>query len=192
MKNIGSVLVALLGLLLAVVAFTRLGMPALLGAGALAIVGVWIWRGMEKDPYVAWGNVRAISIMAVLVAGIWLTVSALSGSLVLAVPLGAAFALSLWGVRYCTRRIEMALPADTTDAMVPSSAHLNTEQANALLDRTISENRRRHVRGTSLHLQAENLELIRQNTFLTQEVQRLKEEVHRLDGALHDPFHDPI
>lgn len=191
MKIIGNVVLGLLALALGLVAVVRLGAPALALLAAAAVLGAWLWRGLKKDAYVGWGNLRAIAVMASLGTGAWLLMSVLAGSLLLAAPLALAFGLSIWSIRYCSARINTAFAPGADTGPSIGSAHLNTEQANALVDHTFTENRRRHSRGQSLHLQAENLDLVRKNRELEQEVARLKAEVQRLDGALHDPFYDP-
>ena len=192
MKIVGSVVMGLLALALGLIAVVRLGAPALALLAAAAVLGAWLWRGVKQDAYVGWGNLRAVAVMTSLGTGAWLLMSVLAGSLLLAAPLALAFGLSVWAVRWCTVRINAAALPSGNPSPSFGSAHLNDDHANALLDHTITENRRRHARGTSLHLQAENLELVRKNRDLEQEVARLRAEVHRLDGALHDPFHDPV
>lgn len=188
MKLLSIVLAVVFGAVLLLFAFLRLGMPALLLVGAaLALVG-WLVSSVRKDPYVGWGNVRALGVMALLASGLWLVISLFSGNWLMSIPMLVLFAASLWGIGQCTARLRAPLPAGSAQV---SMAQQNDEAANAFVADTLVQNRRSHARGTSLHLQAENLELLRKNRGLEEEVARLRAEVQRLDSALNDPFYDP-
>ncbi len=195
MKALGYLALALLAVVGLFFGLQRLGAPAVLLLGAIVGAGVLLARKVKTDPHTGWGYLRAFGVMAALAAGVWTVVAFVSGRLLLAIPLAGILAGCVFWIRHCTRKIHAAAgiaPGSTNPDARLSMGAQNLVAANALTDQIIDSNRRSHSRGQALHLQGENVDLTRRNRELEGEVELLRKQVAELDGALNDPFHDPI